>query len=291
MFLNFFSKNTSSKPSFGLDISDELIKFVLLTSGKEGIRLHKYGQYEIPPMVVEGGEIKDFKRFGESLRVLRKKEKIKSVRVSLTTKEMHIFKNVSIRVTSFEPESQALARAVIKRDDMGTYMIVDFGEKRTRICIVSHGIVMSDSVAQVGGITLTNMLQSKFNISFQEAEELKKLYGLQRNMDNQAVSSTLLSGASILRDAIEKVSLYWHMYKDEEGRKNLPIKKIILSGGDSNLIGLDDYLATSLKSNVEMANVWINVLDPKKEVPQMSLNETFSFAVAIGLALGNFEPN
>lgn len=289
MFLNFFSKNNSSRPSFGLDISDELIKFVLLTSGKQGIRLEKYGAYKIPPMIVEHGEVKNFKSLSESLRVLRQQEGIKSVRVSLTNKEMHIFKNVAIKVLSFEPEASALARAVIKIGDMNTYMIVDFGEKRTRICIVSRGIVVSDSIAQVGGITLTNMLQSKFNISFLEAEELKKLYGLQRNMDNPEVSSVLLSGASILHDAIEKISLYWHMYKDEVGKKNLPIKKIILCGGDANLIGLVDYLSASLRTKVEIANVWINILDPKKEVPQMSLSETFSFATAIGLALGNFE--
>jgi len=289
MFLNFFSKNNLFQPSFGLDISDELIKFVLLTSNKQGIRLEKYGIYKIPPMIVEHGEVKDFKRLSEVLRVLRQQERIKSVRVSLTNKEMHIFKNVAIKVSAFEPEANALSRVVIKQGDLGTYMIVDFGEKRTRICIVSRGIVVSDSIAQVGGITLTNMLQSKFNISFLEAEELKKLYGLQRNMDNPEVSSALLSGASVLHDAIEKISLYWHMYKDEVGKKNLPIKKIILCGGDANLIGLVDYLSASLRTKVEMANVWINILDPKKEVPQMSLSETFSFATAIGLALGNFE--
>jgi Tfp pilus assembly PilM family ATPase len=289
MFLNFFSKNNFSPSSFGLDISDELIKFVLLVSNKHGIYLERYGTYKIPPMIVERGEIKDFKKLAEHLSIFRKKEGIKSVRTSLTTKEMHIFKNSSIKVTSFEPESQALTRVAIKKGDQGTYMIVDFGEKRTRICVVSKGFVMSDSMAEVGGITLTNILQFKFNISFSEAEELKKLYGLQRNMDNQEVSSVLLSGVSVLRDAIERVSLHWHMYQDEEGKKNPSIKKIILCGGDANLIGLADYLSVSLKTKVEMVNVWINILDPKKKVPKMSLNETFSFAVAIGLALRNFE--
>ena len=289
MFLNFFSKNTFSPSSFGLDISDELIKFVLLTSSKQGICLERYGTYKIPPMIVERGEIKDFKKLAEHLSILKKKEGIKSVRTSLTTKEMHIFKNSSIKVTSFEPESHALARVAIKKGDRGTYMIVDFGEKRTRICVVSKGFVVSDSIAEVGGTTLTNMLQSRLGISFPEAEELKKLYGLQRNMDNQEASSVLLGGASVLRDAIERVSLHWHMYQDEKGEKNPSIKKIILCGGDANLIGLADYLSTSLKAKVEMANVWINILDPKKEVPKMSLSETFSFTVAIGLALGNFE--
>ena len=99
----------------------------------------------------------------------------------------------------------------------------------------------------------------------------------------------LLNSVSVLRDEIVKHFLYWHTHKDEEGRNNPPINKIIFCGGDSNLIGLVDYFSVSTKNPVEMANVWVNIVDTKKFVPEIDFKKALSFAAAIGLALRNFE--
>ena len=117
----------------------------------------------------------------------------------------------------------------------------------------------------------------------------KKEFGLRRNATNREVFSVLLNGVSILRDEIVKHFLYWHTHKDEEGKDRPLIKKVILSGGDSNLIGLSEYLSVSMKINVEIANVWVNITDTGKYVPEISLDESLKFASALGLALGNFE--
>jgi Tfp pilus assembly PilM family ATPase len=91
-----------------------------------------------------------------------------------------------------------------------------------------------------------------------------------------------------LRDEIVKHFLYWHTHKDEDNKNNLPIKKIIFCGGDSNLIGLVDYISVSMKSSVEMANVWTNISNSFNYIPTMNYKETLSYSTAIGLALGNF---
>jgi len=85
--------------------------------------------------------------------------------------------------------------------------------------------------------------------------------------------------------------LYWHTHKDEEGKNNPPIKKIILCGGDSNLIGLSDYFSVSMKSRVEMANVWINIVNTENYVPDINFKQALSFAAALGLALRDFDSN
>lgn len=200
-----------------------------------------------------------------------------------------IFKNSQIRVESFELEAQAISRSVIKKGDLETYMIVDFGEKRTGIFIVSRGVVMFTSTLDVGGVTLNNMIAKNFKISFEEAEKLKRKYGLERNTPNKELFSVLLNSVSILRDEVVKHFLYWHTHKDEEGKNNPLIKKIILCGGDSNLIGLADYFSVSMKSSVEMANVWINIVDIKTYVPDINFKQALSFAAALGLALRDFD--
>ena len=293
IFFRFFPPpKFLSVRSFGLEISDESIKFLELIPTKNGIRVGKHGERNVPPGVIESGKIKDSKKIEEILLTLRKEEGVKSVRVSLPEQQVYLFqlrlektglqnvregielaleehvpipaqdaifdydlieedaqslelqvatipKNVienylllfkhsEIEVQSFELEAQATARAVIKKGDPETYMIVDFGKKRTGIFIISRCIVMCTSTLDVGGVMLTGMIQKSFNVSFEEAEKMKHQYGLERNAPNKEIFAVLLNSVSILRDEISKHFLYWNTHKDEEGKNNPLIKKIIL---------------------------------------------------------------
>ncbi len=361
MFMNSFNRfflklfpvpKMLSASSFGLDISDESLKFVELISTRSGVRVGRYGELVIPHGVIESGKIKDEKKMEEILSGLLKKEGVKSVRVSLPEEQVYlfqlrlekaglksvkegielaleehipiqaedsifdydlvkentqslevqvaaipkniienyllIFKHAQMFVQSFELEAQALCREVIKNGDLETYMIVDFGKKRTGIFIISHGIVMFTFTLDVGGETLNTMIQKSFNVSAEEAEKMKQEFGLQRNVSNKEMFPVLLNSVSILRDEIAKHFLYWNTHKDEEGKSNPPIKKIILCGGDSNLIGLSDYISASIKTPVEMANVWVNIINTENYIPEMSFRQALSFSTALGLALGDF---
>ena len=340
-------------PSFGLDISDESLKFVELVPTKDGIRMGRYGERKIPTGIIESGKIKNTEKLKEVLSALRKEEGVRFVRVSLPEEQIYLFslhleksglKNVRegielsleehipipapeaifdyevlsetpqsleiqvaaipqnvienylavfrssfISVQSFELEGQAIARAVVEKDDPETYMIVDFGQTRTGLSIVSNGIVVFTSTLDIGGVSLNSMIQKNFNVSSEEAEKMKRQYGLQRNVENREIFSVLLNSVSILRDELVKHFLYWHTHKDDEGKDRPPIKKIILCGGDSNLIGLPEYLSVSMKSRVEMADVWSNILDTKESVPEINFNKSMTFAAALGLALGDFD--
>src|SRR3989344_4918638 len=362
MFMNSFNRfflrlfpipSFFSPSSFGLDISDESLKFVELLNTKNGIKMGRYGERNIPPGVIESGKIKDSKRMEEILTSLRKEVGIKSVRVSLPEEQIYLFKlrldkdglkNVregielileehvpitaqdaifdyelfseneqslelqvatipkniienylsifqhsKLGVQSFELEAQAISRAVIKAGDLETYMIVDFGKKRTGVFIVSRGVVVFTSTLDVGGVMLNDVIAKNFKISSEEAEKIKQKYGLQRNTTNKEIFAVLLNSVSVLRDEIVKHFLYWHTHKDEEGKSNPPIKKIILCGGDSNLIGLSDYFSVSMKNPVQMANVWVNITDTENYIPEINFRQSLAFSAALGLALGDFD--
>lgn len=354
--LRFFpTPKIFSTPSFGLDISDESLKFVELTMQKDGLRIKRFGEKSIPQKIIESGKIKDSKKMEEILSTLRKEEGVKSVRVSLPEEQVYlfrvtldkkglknikesielvleehipitaedavfdfdlikedentaevevaviqknvienylsIFKNSGIEVQAFELEAQAISRAVIKKGDTDTYMIVDFGKKRTGISIVSRGIVMFASTLELGGSMLTEMIERNFGVSFEEAEKMKQEYGLSRNTANKEIFAVLLNSVSVLRDEIVKHFLYWHTHRDEKGKNGEPIKKIIFCGGDSNLIGLADYISASIKTPVETANVWINMINIERNIPEMNFRQALAFPTAIGLALGNFDKN
>jgi Tfp pilus assembly PilM family ATPase len=118
---------------------------------------------------------------------------------------------------------------------------------------------------------------------------MKKEYGLQRNVENKEIFPVLLNSVSVLRDEIAKNFMYWNTHQDEEGHEHPPIKKIILCGGDSNLIGLSEYLSISMKIKVEMGDVWTNIVNKEKYIPEIGFNKSLTFAAALGLALGDFD--
>ena len=78
-------------PSFGLDISDESIKFIEFVRAKNGIKVNRYGEKKIPPGIIESGKIKDRARLHDVLISLREEEGIKSVRVSLPEEQVYLF--------------------------------------------------------------------------------------------------------------------------------------------------------------------------------------------------------
>ncbi len=214
---------------------------------------------------------------------------VAAIQQNITDQYLSVFNNAGINVHSFELEAQAIARSIVKQGDTETYMIVDFGEKRTGIFIVSQGIVLFTSTLDVGGAVLSSMIQKHFKVTYEEAETMKKKYGLQRNTVNRELFSVLLNSVSILRDELAKHFLYWHTYENEDGIRNPPIKKIIMCGGDANLIGLTDYLSVSMKTQVEIGNVWVNILDTEEHIPEIRFKKALSYASALGLALGDFE--
>lgn len=339
--------------SFGLDLSDESLKFVKLERTANGIRVVKYGEKKIPPGVIESGRIKDTRRLEEILGEWKKENKVESVRVSIPEEQIYLFRlylpkeglksvreaielaleehipipaqetvfdyeilgqdsamlelevtaipktviesyleileHNDISLSAFELEAQAIARSVIAQEDKETYMIVDFGEKRTGIFIISQGTVMFTSTLDVSGEMLNTAIAKNFKVDMAEAEKIKRQYGLERNATNREVFPVLLNSVSVLRDEVSKHLLYWHTHKDEKGKANPPVKKIILCGGGSNLTGLAEYFSVSLKIPTELADVWLNIIPTNKKIPEMTFRESLSFAPSIGLALGNFD--
>jgi len=224
--------------------------------------------------------------------LIKETEKTYEIQVSALPRQvaesyLAIFKDSGLVVLSLELEAEAIARAVIKEGDKGTYMIVDFGDARTGIAIVSAGKVSFTSTVDIGGMTLTAMIEKDFKISHEEAEKMKKDQGLRRNAESRELFSVLLNGVSILRDEVNKHYVYWHTHVNESGEARPHIEKIILCGGDSNLSGLVEYLSVSMKISVECANTWTNIPLYENELPPIRFSDSLSYATAFGLALGD----
>lgn len=280
--------------SFGLDISDDSLKLVKISTTKGGLTLNTYGEKKIPAGVIDSGKIKDAKKLERALQALKKDFRLNSVSISLHNENIQnigeyisAFKNVKISTNSFEAYSKTVTRALIKKGDKETYMIVNFNKRHSDIFIVSKGTPVFIYTLAFGGDNITNAIANKFPISLDEAEKIKKDFGLKRRLDNKEIFKVISHTVTPLRDDIAKFFLYWHTKKGEKQHRPL-IKKIILCGSESNLAGFSEYLTVSLRTKVEMADVWVNFKERKGDIPELSLKQSFGFAPAIGAALSKF---
>ncbi len=211
------------------------------------------------------------------------------LQVSLVAEEIvseyaDCFEAAELTPIFFEIEAQGVARAVIPEKDTSAHMIVDFGDSRTGITIVIHGTVVFTTTIDIGGRMLTDIIAKNFSIPVEEAEDIKRRYGLVKSKENEDVYFALVNIVSILRDEINKHFLYWHTHEAEKF-KNGEIGKIVLCGGEANMIGLADYLRTTMRVSVDIANVWCNVDSFDNYVPPIPSNDSLTYATAIGLSL------
>lgn len=90
----------------GIDISDASVKWVVLDRGGDGLRVHTYGEIEIPSGVVEGGVVKNVESLSDALKQVKKKlGGVVCTHAALPEESAYVF---SMRVPPETPRDQVL---------------------------------------------------------------------------------------------------------------------------------------------------------------------------------------
>jgi len=114
---------------------------------------------------------------------------------------------------------------------------------------------------------------------------LKLFNTLSRKKENEKFFNAVLPIISAIKDETAKHLSFWKTHVSLQNRTDKKIEKIILCGGDSNLIGLPEYLSDTLNLPVKLANPWINIVSSENYIPEIDFRESLMYATAIGLAL------
>ncbi len=198
------------------------------------------------------------------------------------------FEAAGLIPVSFELEAGAIARSVVPRGTEKSYMVVDIGEMKTGISIVAHDLPVYTSTLDIGGAILTQLIAKEQGIPFAEAETAKRAHGITAPKEQSALYAALLNSLSTLKDEINRRYIYWNTKKQEE--ITFPkIEEILLCGGGANLKGVTEYLSVNLKLPVRLVNPWQNMFSLETVIPELSFEESLSYATAIGLALGDYD--
>lgn len=162
-----------------------------------------------------------------------------------------IIESAGISVIAFEPETHAIARAVIDKDDNNPYIIINVDSFATKVSVVEDGLVQYTQTLPVSGKDIVTISDSV---------------------------------ATALKESINRVIVYWFTSKAKENQ-GARIENIILTGegvGSPNLI---NFLESNLSVNAAFGNVWKNCFSLNDYVPQLSKQDSLQYAACVGLCL------
>lgn len=205
---------------------------------------------------------------------------------------LEIFEESKLRPIIIDPEAIAIGRAVVPNGDMGTYILVDFGQGRTSISIYQDGYIRFNTILNFGGIDITRAIMKNFKLNFDEAEKMKIEKGIERTEEKENnVFTSAVTALAVLKDEIQKYYSFWNEKAQKKQDDAKKIEKIFFSGGGSALIGFPEFMSTYMNTPLEIANPWVNIFDTEKKIPPISKNDSLRYTTAIGLALNSIKHN
>jgi type IV pilus assembly protein PilM len=198
---------------------------------------------------------------------------------------LSVIKKADLNPLAFEIESVATARALIKDEiSADATMIIDLGAKKTTLVIYADNTVLFTTGLPVSNNELTSDIAKLLRVDKQKAWDLKVNVGLDESQENDKVYRAMEPRLLELVAEINKYIEYYQVSKLGHAKQN--IGKILLCGGGANLKGLPAFLSARLKIGVSIGNPWVNILDPSaEELPQITFDDSLSYATALGLAL------
>jgi Tfp pilus assembly PilM family ATPase len=196
------------------------------------------------------------------------------------------FEAAGMTPVSFLIENQALSKAIIKRGDPVPRLMLHVGEKKSVLSVISNGSVQFTSTVPIGTEDFTLAIMKEYNVSREDAIRMKTEKGFDERNGGASIFMSLINTASVLKDEIERTVLYWQSYIDKRPtKKSGKLACIVLSGRDALINGFREYLSATVRLPVQIANVWSNVYDIDKKIPEIEYIDSLDYASAIGLAL------
>lgn len=188
-----------------------------------------------------------------------------------------VVSGTGLSASFFEVEIFSSIRSNFEHE-LSLVLMMDFGASRTKLSLVEFGMVKSYHSINRGGADITESIARSLSISFSEAEEMKKEYGLYDNPKEKSLAEIIKVHLDYIFSETNSVLLAY------EKKYNQTISKVILTGGGSLLQGLQEVSQNNFRADVEIGRPFSKVGSPEflhKVLDKMGPE----FAVAIGLAL------
>ncbi len=190
-------------------------------------------------------------------------------------------KKAGLEVAILDVDSFALETMYEENYDYGhedVCILVNIGASMTNINVVKGGASIFIRDFPLGGTSITENLQDKTGVSFEEAERMKLEKAA--SGDEQSRDELLAYADPLLLEIERSVDYFRSTYPGKF------IKQILLCGGTARMPGIADALLQRLNVEVEIADPFRKVSADKKSFSAEDLKEIGPQAsVGVGLAM------
>ncbi len=190
-----------------------------------------------------------------------------------------------LKTKIMDVESHAIERAFGLMVDSLSNMpelvaLVDIGHYQTTLYVVKDGSFVYSREQLFGGLQLTEGIQNRYGLSFDEATINKR----ERTLPDDYYPEIL---TPFMENAIQQITRSLQFYFSSSQYNS--IDHVVLAGGSSSIPGLSGMIQQKLGVPVTVANPFINMtINPYIDHEQLSIDAP-SLMAACGLALRSFD--
>ena len=187
---------------------------------------------------------------------------------------------VDVEAFAMENAFSLLSDQFIESTDAKTVAIADIGATMATLNVIHNGRVVYTREQGFGGKQLTEEIQRRYGLSYEEAGMAKRCGGLP---DNYAVDVL----DPFKRAMVQQIQRSLQFFVSSSANRG--IDSIVLAGGCASIPGVDRLVEQSLGVPVYIANPFINMTLSNKIKPQILSNDAPTMMIACGLALRSFD--
>ncbi|MDZ7744372.1 MAG: type IV pilus assembly protein PilM [Candidatus Saccharibacteria bacterium] len=203
---------------------------------------------------------------------------ISSVTNEFVENRLDMLESIGLNVIAFEPDNLALTRAMLPSNATTPHMVLDIGNKSTDLVIAMNGAPRLTRSIPTGAEAIIKSATQNLGVDEKQAEQFVFKFGLGKEKLEGQVYQAIIGTVDVLVNEIDKsIKFFQTRYP------NVPIERIVVTGGASALPEFPLYVANKFGISVEIGNAWQNVVFPSERQNEL-LAVSNHFGVAAGLA-------
>lgn len=226
--------------------------------------------------IKSGGHNPAEKKTSQKMKVL-----LVAAPLTLIDRYLKILSLANLNPLIFETEILAIVRALSLEDAaQPTTAFVSIGATTSDICISDHSVIQFTRSIGTGGIALARAISQELGFDLAQAEEYKKSYGLLEDQLGGKIMQTIKPVFDVIASEVDRAILAYQTKSPSQ-----PVRRVVLTGGSTQLPGVVVYLAENLGLEVQIGNPWENIQKtPEQEEKLKDIENQVNYAVAVGLA-------
>lgn len=189
-------------------------------------------------------------------------------------------KIVDVEAFAMENAFTLLADQLPESLDGQTIAIVDIGATMATLNVLYDSRTVYTREQAFGGKQLTEEIQRRYGLSYEEAGLAKRHGGLPDNYTSDVLEP-------FKKAMVQQIARSLQFFVSSSANRN--IDSIILAGGCASITGIDKLVEQSLGVPTLVANPFINMALSNRIKPQILSNDAPAMMIACGLALRSFD--